>query len=147
MAHINLDDTIVALATPPGQGALAIIRVSGPRSFPVLDEVFIGANLQKSESHTIHFGHIKKDDGSVIDELLLFLFKGPNSYTGEDVIEISCHGSTYIIQEIMELLVGKGIRLAKPGEYTMRAFLNGKMDLSQAEAVADLIASTSKGAH
>jgi tRNA modification GTPase len=147
VTHTDLADTIVALATPPGQGALAIIRVSGPRTFPVVDEIFIGADLQNSVSHTIHFGHIKKDDGTVIDELLVFLFKGPSSYTGEDVIEISCHGSQYIIQEILELVVSKGIRLAKPGEFTMRAFLNGKMDLSQAEAVADLIASTSKGAH
>ncbi len=147
MTHTDLNDTIVALATPPGQGALAIIRLSGQKSFPVVDEIFIGANLAKSESHTIHFGHIEKDDGEVIDELLVFLFKGPNSYTGEDVIEISCHGSPYIIQEILGLVVSKGIRLAKPGEFTMRAFLNGKMDLSQAEAVADLIASTGKGAH
>jgi tRNA modification GTPase len=140
-------DTIIALATPPGVGAIGIIRLSGPDAFRLADAVFKGKDLGAQPSHTIHFGSIRREDGSVLDEVLASVFRGPNSYTGEDVVEISCHGSHYILQEVMTLLLRKGARLAKPGEFTQRAFLNGRMDLSQAEAVADLIASESASAH
>lgn len=140
-------DTIIALATPPGVGAIGIIRLSGPDAFRIAGAVFNGKNLGAQSSHTIHFGSIRREDGSVLDEVLASVFRGPHSYTGEDVVEISCHGSHYILQEVMSLLLRKGARLAKPGEFTQRAFLNGRMDLSQAEAVADLIASESASAH
>lgn len=140
-------DTIIALATPPGEGALAIIRLSGAESISIADRFFSSKNLGAVESHTIHFGPFSDEKGEIVDEVVLSIFKNPRSYTGEDVIEISCHGSSYIIQQIIETCIGAGARLAKPGEFTLRAFLNGKMDLSQAEAVADLIASESKGAH
>ncbi|MBX2930215.1 MAG: tRNA uridine-5-carboxymethylaminomethyl(34) synthesis GTPase MnmE [Saprospiraceae bacterium] len=140
-------DTIIALATPPGVGAIGIIRLSGPDAFRIAGTVFKGKDLGAQPSHTIHFGSIRREDGSVLDEVLTSLFRGPHSYTGEDVVEISCHGSHYILQEVMALLLRKGARLAKPGEFTQRAFLNGRMDLSQAEAVADLIASESASAH
>jgi tRNA modification GTPase len=143
----HLNDTIVALATPPGKGALGVIRVSGENAFRVVNDIFIGADLVNCESHTIHFGRIENEKGQSLDEVLTFLFKAPASYTGEDVIEISCHGSSYIIQEIMDLIIRKGARMADPGEFTLRAFLHGKMDLSQAEAVADLIASSSEASH
>src|SRR5690606_22801437 len=142
-------DTIVALATPAGAGAIAVIRLSGPEAISIAEEIFhsvSGKSLLKQKSHTIHLGHIKEGE-RVIDEVLLSIFKGPNSYTGEDVIEISCHGSHYIQQEIIQLCLRKGCRMAQPGEFTLRAFLNGKMDLSQAEAVADLIASDSAASH
>ncbi len=134
-------DTIAALATPPGMGALGIIRVSGPQTFPIINGIFKGKDLAKVPSHTIHLGTIRNDHNEVLDEVLVSLFKGPNSYTKEDVIEISSHGSQYILQKILSLLITKGARLAKPGEFTQRAFLNGRFDLAQAEAVADLIAS------
>jgi tRNA modification GTPase len=134
------DDTIVALATPPGVGAIAVIRISGQRAFPVINELFPSKNLLQQPSHTIHVG-LLKDSDKILDEVVLSLFKGPKSYTGEDVIEISCHGSTYVQQQIINACLQRGIRLAKPGEFTQRAFLNGKLDLAQAEAVADLIAS------
>lgn len=140
-------DTIIALATPPGVGAIGIIRLSGPDAFRIAGAVFNGKDLGAQPSHTIHFGSIRREDGSVLDEVLASVFRGPHSYTGEDVVEISCHGSHYILQEVMSLLLRKGARLAKPGEFTQRAFLNGRMDLSQAEAVADLIASESASAH
>lgn len=143
----GLNSTIVALATPPGTGALGIIRLSGPATFPIVDDIFIGADLLKAKSHSIHFGHIVGKDGDTIDEVLVFLFKGPHSYTGEDVIEISCHGSSYILQRVIERCLEKGATMAQPGEFTMRAFLHGKMDLSQAEAVSDLIASQSAASH
>lgn len=143
----NLIDTIVALATPPGVGAIGVIRLSGEAALHIASSVFKGKNLTEQPSHTLHFGSIKTDDGQVLDEVLVSVFKGPNSYTGENIAEVSCHGSPFILQKIIELFVEKGARLAQPGEFTLRAFLNGKMDLSQAEAVADLIASTSEGSH
>lgn len=137
------DDTIVALATAPGIGAIGVIRVSGPSSFMVLNQLFPSKDLLKQASHTLHVG-LLKDGDTVIDEVVLSLYKGPKSYTGEDVIEISCHGSPYIQEQIIQVITSRGIRLAKPGEFTQRAFLKGKMDLAQAEAVADLIASNTE---
>src|ERR1700744_3177378 len=137
------DQTIVALATPSGSGALGIIRLSGPDAITIAKSVFKGKDLTKQESHTIHFGNIV--DGDVLlDEVLVSLFIAPKSYTRENVVEISCHGSAYILESIIKLLIKNGARSAQPGEFTLRAFLNGQMDLSQAEAVADLIASNSK---
>lgn len=136
----NFNDTIIALATPPGIGAIGVIRVSGPKTIDVVNEVFKGKDLTQVASHTIHLGTIR-DHGKIIDEVLVSIFKGPNSYTKEHVIEISSHGSQYILQKILTLIVSKGVRMAKPGEFTQRAFLNGRFDLAQAEAVADLIAS------
>lgn len=143
MSQIN--DTITALATPPGQGALGIIRVSGSETIPIVNGLFRGKDLTKVGSHTIHLGTIRDDQNDIIDEVLVSIFKGPHSYTKEDVIEISSHGSQYILQKILGLLVSKGARLAKPGEFTQKAFLNGRFDLTQAEAVADLIASENAG--
>ncbi len=142
-------DTIVALATPSGAGAISIIRLSGPEAIGVGASVFKSVSkkdLRSQHSHTVHLGHIV-DDERIIDEVLVTIFKNPKSYTGEDVLEISCHGSPYIQQEIIQLLLRKGCRSAQAGEFTLRAFLNGKMDLSQAEAVADLIASENEAAH
>ncbi|GLU44932.1 tRNA uridine-5-carboxymethylaminomethyl(34) synthesis GTPase MnmE [Allomuricauda sp. NBRC 101325] len=142
-------DNIVALATASGTGAIAVIRVSGPDAISLTDSVFKsikGKSLSKQKSHTIHLGHIV-DDSKILDEALVSIFKGPHSYTGENVAEISCHGSPYIQQQIIQLLLRNGCRNASAGEFTLRAFLNGKMDLSQAEAVADLIASDSEAAH
>jgi tRNA modification GTPase len=140
---MNNDQTIVALATPNGTGAIGIIRLSGPEAITIANSVFKGKDLTKQPSHTIHFGSIA-DGGIVLDEVLVSLFVGPKSYTRENVVEISCHGSAYIIESIIKLLIKKGARSAKAGEFTLRAFLNGQLDLSQAEAVADLIASNSK---
>jgi len=140
-------DTIIALATPPGVGAIGVIRVSGPEAIQLTDAVFKGKKLEDQPGHTLHFGSIHDEEGRLLDEVLVSLFRGPRSYTGEDATEISCHGSHYILQEVMALLLRKGARLAKPGEFTLRAFLNGRMDLSQAEAVADLIASESASSH
>jgi len=137
------DQTIVALATPAGSGALGIIRLSGPDAIAIAQSVFKGKDLTKQESHTIHFGNIMDGD-LILDEVLVSLFVAPRSYTRENVVEISCHGSAYIIESIIKLLIKKGARAAKSGEFTLRAFLNGQLDLSQAEAVADLIASNSK---
>jgi len=142
-------DTIVALATPSGVGAIAVIRISGEEALPIASMVFqsaFGKDLNEQKSHTVHLGHIK-DGGRIIDEVLVTIFKNPHSYAGEDVVEFSCHGSPYIQQEIIQLLLRKGCRMAKAGEFTLRAFLNAKMDLSQAEAVADLIASDSEASH
>lgn len=139
-------DTIVALATPSGVGAIGVIRVSGSRTMEIVNSVFRGKDLGKAKSHTIHLGTIR-DGETIIDEVLISLFKGPNSYTREDVIEISCHGSPFIIQQLIRLLLTKGARLAKPGEFTQRAFINGRFDLAQAEAVADLIASENESMH
>ncbi|MCD8742198.1 tRNA uridine-5-carboxymethylaminomethyl(34) synthesis GTPase MnmE [Mucilaginibacter roseus] len=137
------DDTIVALATPNGVGAIGVIRLSGPQAITIANIVFKGKDLTKQASHTIHFGHIA--DGDVmLDEVLVSLFVAPRSYTRENVVEISCHGSNYILESIIRLLIKSGARAAKPGEFTLRAFLNGQLDLSQAEAVADLIAANSK---
>lgn len=140
-------DTIVALATPTGVGAIGVIRLSGERAIEYCNQVFVGKNLQKQASHTVHFGRIVDEQGIVLDEVLVSLFVAPRSYTRENVVEISCHGSGYILQRVLELLVRQGARLAKAGEFTMRAFFNGQLDLSQAEAVADLIASESEAAH
>tara|TARA_R110000850_G_scaffold218852_3_gene344440 strand:+ start:27684 stop:29099 length:1416 start_codon:yes stop_codon:yes gene_type:complete len=142
-------DTIVALATPSGAGAISIIRISGPEALEMGVSVFKPVSkkdLRSQHTHTVHLGHII-DDARIIDEVLVTIFKNPKSYTGEDVLEISCHGSPYIQQEIIQLLLRKGCRSAQAGEFTLRAFLNGKMDLSQAEAVADLIASENEAAH
>ena len=142
-------DTIIALATPPGIGAISVIRISGKDAFKISDKLFFKKNKKKIlsfESHTVHLGVIRCNEKE-IDEVLLTVFKTPHSYTGENVVEISCHGSTYIQQEIINVFIKQGIRLANPGEFTLRAFLNGKMDLSQAEAVADLINSENEGSH
>lgn len=142
-------DTIVALATPAGAGAIAVIRVSGNEAVPIVSQVFQSVNakdLNKQPTHSILLGHIV-DENKTIDEVLVSIFRNPKSYTGEDVVEISCHGSHYIQQEIIRLLLKKGCRQAQAGEFTLRAFLNGKMDLSQAEAVADLISSENEAAH
>lgn len=143
------DDTICAIATPSGVGAIAVIRISGNDTFSIVNTIFSPQSkkpLEQAQANTIHYGWIK-NNSRVIDEVLVSVFKNPNSYTGEDSVEISCHGSVYIQQEILQLLVSKGARMARPGEFTLRAFLNGKKDLSQAEAVADLVVSNSKASH
>lgn len=142
----DLDNTICALATAGGVGAIGVIRVSGVAAITIVDEIFKGKRLTKQASHTVHFGKIADGD-RIIDEVLATLFVSPTSYTGENTVELSCHGSPFIQQQILQLLVSKGCRLAKPGEFTLRAFLNKKLDLSQAEAVADLIASNSEESH
>ena len=134
------DDTIVALATPQGVGAIAVIRLSGTRAVQIANTLFTAKDLSVQKTHTLHVGLIQ-DEGNDIDESVLSLFRAPKSYTGEDVVEISCHGSPYVQQQIIQACIRHGARLAKPGEFTQRAFLNGKLDLTQAEAVADLIAS------
>ncbi|EJL62820.1 tRNA uridine-5-carboxymethylaminomethyl(34) synthesis GTPase MnmE [Flavobacterium sp. CF136] len=142
-------DSIVALATPSGAGAIAIIRISGSEAIAIGNSVFKSIknkDLTTQKTHTLHLGHIV-DDNKTLDEVLISVFKGPNSYTGENTVEISCHGSTYIQQQIIQLLLRKGCRMADPGEFTLRAFLNGKLDLSQAEAVADLISSDNEASH
>ncbi len=143
---MNLSDTIVALATPVGTGAIGIIRLSGKDAINIAQSVFVGKDLSKQASHTLHFGKIM-DQEIILDEVLASVFIAPNSYTKENSVEISCHGSSYIIESIIKLLIKKGARMATPGEFTMRAFLNGQLDLSQAEAVADLIASQSEASH
>lgn len=152
---INLTDTIAAISTAPGEGGISVIRISGKESFAITEKIFSKnknefseINLNEFESHTIHFGYIfdtyfKK----IIDEVLVSIFKDPNSYTGEDVIEISSHGGNFIAQKLLTLILNNGARHAEPGEFTKRAFLNGKMDLSQAEAVSDLISSQTESAH
>jgi len=140
------DDTIVALATAPGVGAIAVIRLSGPQAITICNRLFPSKDLLQQASHTLHVGSIVSD-GKIIDEVVVSLFKGPRSYTGENVIELSCHGSPYIQQQLIDACIQAGARLAKPGEFTMRAFLNGKLDLAQAESVADLIASHSAASH
>lgn len=144
------NDTIIALASPTGVGAISIIRISGEKAIDLVDPFFVSVHKNKSlknqKTHTIHLGHIV-DYKTIIDEVLVSVFKNPNSYTGENVVEISCHGSIFIQQEIIQLFLKNGCRLADAGEFTLRAFLNGKMDLSQAEAVADLIASNSAASH
>ena len=140
------DDTIVALATPPGIGALGIVRLSGSRAIEIINKLFPSKDLSKQPSHTLHVGFLKKA-GEVIDEAVVSLYKTPRSFTGEDVVEISCHGSPYIHQRLIDACIAEGARLAKPGEFTQRAFLNGRLDLTQAEAVADLIASNTSASH
>ena len=139
------NDTIVALATPPGLGAIAVIRLSGPASIDMTDAVFSKQGLKSKASHTVHVGKIINGK-EVLDEVVVTLYKAPKSYTGEEVVEISCHGSPFIQEAILQLFQANGARLAKPGEFTQRAFLNGKLDLTQAEAVADLIASNTEAA-
>lgn len=138
--------TIIALATPQGSSGIAVIRLSGNRAFDITEQLFSGKKISEQATHTIHFGRILNGE-QMIDEVVVSIFKNPHSYTGEDTVEISCHGSSYIIRQILNLAVEKGARLAKAGEFTQRAFMNGKLDLSQAEAVADIIASENESQH
>lgn len=145
----NSEECICALATPAG-GAIGIIRLSGSEAIRLTDKVFVsvsGKQLSAAKPNTLHYGEIKDKDGHTIDDVLVSVFRAPHSYTGEDSTEISCHGSRYILQQVLQRLIEVGCRQADPGEYTRRAYMNGKMDLSQAEAVADLIASTNKATH
>ncbi len=142
-----MQDTIAAIATAPGVGAIAVIRLSGTDAIRICNQTFKGKNLEQQASHTMHLGKILSEEQDIIDEVLVSLFVGPHSYTGENTVEVSCHGSMYIQQRLLERFIRAGARLAKPGEFTMRAFLNGKLDLSQAEAVGDLIAAESESAH
>jgi tRNA modification GTPase len=143
---LDLNDTIVAIATPPGEGAIGMIRLSGSDAILIAAKIFAGKDLTAQATHTLHFGKIVDGD-KVVDEVVASIYKGPKSYTGENIVELSCHGSDYILQQVMNLCMANGARMAKPGEFTLRAFLKGKMDLTQAEAVADLIASNSGTAH
>ena len=145
-ALVQNEDTIVALATPQGVGAIGVIRLSGKEAINIANKVFYGKDLNQQESHTIHFGTIR-DQGKVLDEVLISLFIAPKSFTKENVVEISCHGSNYIIRQIIQLLIRTGARPAKPGEFTKRAFMHGQFDLAQAEAVADLINADSEASH
>ena len=140
------DDTIIALATPPGIGAIGVIRLSGSKAIPIINELFPSRDLSLKPSHTLHVGFLKNEE-KLLDEVVVSLYKAPRSYTGEDVVEISCHGSPYIQQQVIDACIQKGARLAKPGEFTQRAFLQGKLDLTQAEAVADLISSNTQASH
>ena len=150
MAKLNPSDTICAPATPPGSSAIAVLRVSGKDTFRIAAKIFTakkkGFDLQKADTHTLHYGTIS-GKGKLIDDVLLSVFKKPHSYTGEDSVEISCHGSAFIVQKVLALLLDSGCRMAQPGEFTLRAFLNGKLDLSQAEGVGDLIAANSRASH
>ena len=144
-----MNECICALATPAG-GAIGVIRLSGDQAIEITDRIFTSANgktLAEAKPNTIHYGEVKDQKGTTIDDVLVSVFKAPHSYTGENSVEISCHGSRYILQQVLQRLIEAGCRQAEPGEYTRRAFMNGKMDLSQAEAVADLIASTNKATH
>lgn len=147
MNFVDTKETIVAIATAAGAGAIAVIRLSGEQAWQAVNKFFKGKDLMQQKSHTIHLGYLRDEENKPIDQVLISLFKGPNSYTREDVVEISCHGSPYIQQQILSLFIRNGIRLAKQGEFTLRAFLNGGLDLAQAEAVADLIASDSSTSH
>jgi tRNA modification GTPase len=140
------DDTIVAMATPPGIGAIGIVRLSGTRAFEIIDALFPSKRISEQPSHTLHVGFLKYKE-KILDEAVISVFKSPHSYTGEDVIEISCHGSPFILQQVISACCELGARLARAGEFTQRAFLNGKLDLAQAEAVADLIASNTAASH
>ena len=141
------DETIVAAATPAGKGALAILRMSGPKALAIADSVWQGARLSECASHTAHLGYIKDEAGNVLDQAVATVFRGPNSFTGEDSVELTLHGSQWIMREVTNLLLRRGARGAEPGEFSRRAYLNGRMDLASAEGVADLIASSSKAAH
>jgi tRNA modification GTPase len=143
----QLKETIIALSTAPGVGAIAVIRLSGEDAISITNSVFRGKNLLQQKSHTAHFGTIRNDEGEIIDEVLATLFIAPHSFTKENVVEISCHGSPYIVQRLIKLFLTKGVRLAKAGEFTQRAFLNGQFDLAQAEAVADLINADTEASH
>lgn len=144
-------DTICAISTAPGMGAVALVRVSGADAISICNKIYYpkkkDTSLLQQKSYTLSYGQIRRDDASIVDEVMLAVFRNPHSYTGEDTVEINCHGSQYVQQQILQLLVEKGCRLALPGEFSQRAFLNGKMDLSQAEAVADLISSSSAAMH
>jgi tRNA modification GTPase len=140
------NDTIVALATPPGIGAIGVIRLSGEKAITIINALFPSKDLNKEASHTLHVGYLKNGN-MVLDEVVVSLYKAPRSYTGENIVEISCHGSPFIHQQVIDACIQHGARLAKPGEFTQRAFLNGKLDLTQAEAVADLIASNTQASH
>lgn len=146
MNEIYQQEAICALATPSGVGAIAVIRISGEQTFSIVNQIFKGKDLTKVDTHTVHFGTIRENN-VIVDEVLAAVFKSPKSFTKEDIVEISCHGSDYIIRQIIKLLVRHGARLARPGEFTQRAFLNGQFDLVQAEAVADLIAADSAASH
>ncbi|AII53981.1 tRNA uridine-5-carboxymethylaminomethyl(34) synthesis GTPase MnmE [Hymenobacter sp. APR13] len=141
-----LSDTIIALSTPPGAGAIAVLRLSGPEAIALTDGAFAGKRLRDQPGHTLHYGTIRDAD-RILDEVVVSLFRAPHSYTREDVVEISCHGSDYIVQEVLRLFTRRGARLAEAGEFTKRAFLHGAFDLAQAEAVADLIAADSQLSH
>ena len=145
-----MEDTICAVSTAPGAGGIAVIRISGPEAIAICNTIFVprtaGKGLLSQKAYTLRYGSIRRGE-ELIDEVLIALFRAPHSFTGEDTVEITCHGSVYIQQQIMQLLIERGCRSALPGEYTQRAFMNGKMDLSQAEAVADLIASSSASTH
>ncbi|MEH0157485.1 tRNA uridine-5-carboxymethylaminomethyl(34) synthesis GTPase MnmE [Limibacter armeniacum] len=147
MKLIDTQDTIIALATAPGKGAIHVLRVSGEDAISITNKLFKGKDLEKQKGHTAHFGTIRDAEDHIVDEVLVTVFKGPNSYTGENTVEISCHGSEFIVQKLLKLFSENGVRYAKAGEFTKRAFLNGKFDLAQAEAVADLIASDSDASH
>lgn len=140
------EETIIALATPEGTSAIAVLRLSGPEAISKVNESFPSKDLLEVPSHTLHFGKLQSDT-EIIDEVLISVFRSPNSYTGEDIIEISCHGSPFVTRQIIDHFVSRGVRFAEPGEFTKRAFLNGKLDLSQAEGVADLIHSDSEASH
>lgn len=144
---MELDDTIVALATPSGKGALALIRISGRDAFTIADSVWKGKSLTSCKSHTVHLGYIRDEDGNILDQAVATVFEAPNSFTGENSVEFTLHGSQWIVREVINLLLRKGARGAEPGEFTRRAYMNGRMDLASAEGIADLIASTSKAAH
>jgi len=143
----QLKETIIALSTAPGVGAIAVIRLSGEDAIHITNDVFRGKNLLNEKSHTAHFGTIRNNEGEIIDEVVATLFVAPHSFTKENVVEISCHGSPYIVQRLIKLFLTKGVRLAKAGEFTQRAFLNGQFDLAQAEAVADLINADTEASH
>lgn len=147
LTHDLISDTICAVSTPHGKGGIAVVRVSGPDALPTVMKSWKGANLAAAPSHTLHFGRIVYPDGETLDEVVASVFRAPHSFTGEDVVELSCHGSTWVQSQIVALLIANGCRAAEGGEFTRRAFLNRKLDLSQAEAIADVIASSSRAAH
>ena len=134
-------DTIVAISTAIGQGAISIVRLSGDEAIEITNRVFVGKNLNKAISHTVHYGHIRYNNQN-IDEVLVTVFKGPKSFTTEDIVEINCHGGIFVANKILEILIKEGARPSNPGEFTERAFLSGRIDLTQAEAIADLINSS-----
>ena len=146
---LSTSDTVCSLATQPG-GAIGVIRVSGDEAIEITDKVFRsvrGRHLLNAKGNTLYYGEILDKEGNTIDDVLVSVFRAPHSYTGEDSTEISCHGSAYILNQVVKALIDAGCRQAQPGEYTQRAYLNGKMDLSQAEAVADLIAASNRATH
>jgi len=147
MINFNNEDTIVAIATPPGKSAIGIIRLSGSKAIDIVDPIFPSKNLNFVESHTLHIGTIRTQKGAILDEVCLSVFLAPRSYTGENLVEISCHGSMFILNNMLELLVERGARPAEPGEFSFRAFMNHKLDLSQLEAVADVIDAENQSAH